>query len=717
MPKTPNFLPGMTSEDVKPWPALPKECLEAIVRRGGPQVAASLSSTCKSWWNDLADDVIWRSWHGLPLLRYHSWQSSYGVHVCSLRCWLAGAEQAPAVVVPQAHERWLTSLDLSPTHVLSGSLDANVKYWDRSRPGTWVHYLRGHTGPVSSVRLAYDSASGTSMASLSSYSRAYSGSRDGTLRCWDLRTGTCVRAYTLEGGRQWVNTVAVWRPQQQQHLQQLMMSRGSAAEGPPDDLQGPADGAGPQADAAAGGAAAAGGGLFGALGGGAHGAIGAASPWAVSSPSSSEPPAGGPMAVVCGTSIGQLCLYDVRQSVPAQRLLDLGNQQPAGPPPGAVYGVAVYGDALAAACASGSILVWDLRAGAVRHRLDEHGSACTCVAMYGDTLVAGDLEDGGGGGRRFRGALSLAAAARRHQQAAAAAAAGSGSGTRGAASAAVAAAGGGGAVAAARVPVGPRWPCWRPHRRRPGLYDTGYGQSSSGDSSSSSSSGDSGDEAGDGGLRSRRRRGAGFDGAAAVAALEALADGRAPPPPPPPNGRRQAAAPSPLPRRGSPWLRDRPTAAAAGAAEGAAAAGGSRDGDLPRLRFVMRHTEWVRDVALVGPTLVLSCSKDGLVCLSRTDTMQVVAVWDVAAADAGAGAGDSSSLAPARGSGQVANQVHALAADEWGFVAGCQDASMRMWSFAPGGMLPERWAPPSGEGRGSAGLGNWLLSDMKAMSC
>ncbi|GLI70962.1 hypothetical protein VaNZ11_016064 [Volvox africanus] len=634
----------MDGEEVRPWPVLPRECLESIALRGGPQAAALLSSTCKSWRTDLSDDIIWRSWHCLPLLRYHTYQSSYLTYAQSLRNWLAGWETATALV-PAAHERWLTSLDLSPSHVLSGSLDANVKYWDRGRTGTWLHYLRGHKGPVSSVRLAYDNLETCTAGSR----RACSGSRDGTVRCWDLSTGTCVRAYTLEGGRQWVNTLAVWRPHMPPMPPTLVLTAVAASW----EQKG--------SDAAA-----------------------------------------SPMTVVCGTSIGQVCVYDVRQSGPAQKLFTLQCV----PAPGAVYGVAVYGDALAAACANGHIYVWDLRTGHPRHILDEHGSACTCVAMYGHNLVAGDLEGNvylwstQETRMRFRGAISTAGRISPTSL--------SKPQTTTAMSTATATTAGAvatpdlGAVALAecatdsfssstRLPPGPRWPYWRPHRRRPGVKtrSSTCASSRSGGSSSSSSSSDA-----EGGHRGRSHTG--VDGAVATSILQALSEGRLLMSP---NGSRQ-----PL---GSSGLRSGSTRCATMAIGGGATLGA--DIPQPGLRAVMRHTEWVRDVALVGPMLVLSSSKDGLVCLSRMDTMQVVAVWDVAAPcavatatsaegpsgihisriSASEAASHDTGCGATTASGHVVNQVHALAADEWGFVAGCQDASMRVWTFLPGGVLPE----------------------------
>src|SRR5205823_5177943 len=57
------------------------------------------------------------------------------------------------------------------------------------------HVLKGHTGSVESVCLSADG------------SRALSGSRDGTMRLWDVESEVCVRIY--EGHDEAVNAVCL----------------------------------------------------------------------------------------------------------------------------------------------------------------------------------------------------------------------------------------------------------------------------------------------------------------------------------------------------------------------------------------------------------------------------------------------------------------------------------------------------------------------------
>ncbi|GFR41824.1 hypothetical protein Agub_g2597, partial [Astrephomene gubernaculifera] len=187
-------------------------------------------------------------------------------------------------------------------------------------------------------------------------------------------TGTCMRTYTMEGDRQWVNTVAVWRPHHCRldavpSQSPYSCNTDSTSASSSSDYSGQNLGANLDR---------------------------------VSHRSSQGFPVASSVnpatTVVCGTSAGELCLYDVRQASRAARLVDeqpphLGQRQ------GAVYGTAVYGNALAVASAAGSVCVWDLRAAAVRvrHNTDEEAGgiglcACTSVAMYGPTLVVGDIE-------------------------------------------------------------------------------------------------------------------------------------------------------------------------------------------------------------------------------------------------------------------------------------------------------------------------------------
>ena len=42
-----------------------------------------------------------------------------------------------------------------PLPVLHCLFSTPTQFWDRGRPSAWIHYLRGHTRPVSAVRFSY----------------------------------------------------------------------------------------------------------------------------------------------------------------------------------------------------------------------------------------------------------------------------------------------------------------------------------------------------------------------------------------------------------------------------------------------------------------------------------------------------------------------------------------------------------------------------------
>jgi WD40 repeat protein len=76
---------------------------------------------------------------------------------------------------------------------VSGSVDAEVKVWTAS--GQLLRTLHGHSGSVHSVAISHDGK------------YAVSGSRDATLRVWNLDSGELLQ--TFESGSGWVNTLAI----------------------------------------------------------------------------------------------------------------------------------------------------------------------------------------------------------------------------------------------------------------------------------------------------------------------------------------------------------------------------------------------------------------------------------------------------------------------------------------------------------------------------
>ena len=115
----------------------------------------------------------------------------------------------------EGHTRWVTAVDISPDRrrVVSGSRDNTLRVWNLVS-GESLHTLEGHEDYVEAVAITPDGR------------QVVSGSVDKSLRVWDLASGECLR--TLEGhtggvtavvitpdGRQvvsgsWDNTLRVW---------------------------------------------------------------------------------------------------------------------------------------------------------------------------------------------------------------------------------------------------------------------------------------------------------------------------------------------------------------------------------------------------------------------------------------------------------------------------------------------------------------------------
>jgi WD40 repeat protein len=98
----------------------------------------------------------------------------------------------------QGHTSWVVSVAWSPdgSFIASGSGDGTVKLWD-VRTGQLLRTLQGHTSWVWSVAWSPD---GSFIAS---------GSYDHTVKLWDVRTGQLMR--TLQGHTNWLRSVA-WSP-------------------------------------------------------------------------------------------------------------------------------------------------------------------------------------------------------------------------------------------------------------------------------------------------------------------------------------------------------------------------------------------------------------------------------------------------------------------------------------------------------------------------
>lgn len=94
------------------------------------------------------------------------------------------------------HESTVNSVTISldNRYALTGSRDASLKLWDIST-GTCLRTFNGHESVVNSVAISADA------------SYALSGSGDETLKLWDLSSGKCLR--TLRGHTDDVNSVAI----------------------------------------------------------------------------------------------------------------------------------------------------------------------------------------------------------------------------------------------------------------------------------------------------------------------------------------------------------------------------------------------------------------------------------------------------------------------------------------------------------------------------
>ena len=96
----------------------------------------------------------------------------------------------------EGHSNFVTAVSLTPDgrRAVSGSRDKTLRVWD-VETGQCLRTLEGHTNWVTAVSLTPDGR------------RAVSGSWDKTLRVWDVESGRCL--CTLEGHTDWVGAVSL----------------------------------------------------------------------------------------------------------------------------------------------------------------------------------------------------------------------------------------------------------------------------------------------------------------------------------------------------------------------------------------------------------------------------------------------------------------------------------------------------------------------------
>ena len=88
--------------------------------------------------------------------------------------------QCECIGILKGHEKYITSICVEETFILTGSADATIRKWDMLTCEC-IHTYRGHNGPVNRILCTGDFV--------------FSGSHDKTARCWDFDSGECIRVF------------------------------------------------------------------------------------------------------------------------------------------------------------------------------------------------------------------------------------------------------------------------------------------------------------------------------------------------------------------------------------------------------------------------------------------------------------------------------------------------------------------------------------------